>query len=233
MNKLITIAALLLMQLMLAPAKAQALPLFSGTTQFNFFPGNTATVDWSVYAPGGAGSLSGSASDYTYQYTLSGWSGYEGNAQLDIWTGMTPGITGTGSTSAGATAPTPTVVGAALSYGFFSMAISGPDLTLPANSITGWFTSAIAPTYTVAQLFTGPAWNTMAGAGIDTQLIMSANMGTTPFTGPPGGLPPGAAMPPGAPEPQTWALLITLMGFTTFWLRRRQDDEALETNIAA
>jgi len=39
--------------------------------------------------------------------------------------------------------------------------------------------------------------------------------------------------PPGVPEPQTWALLITLLGFTTWWLRRRRDNEPLETSIAA
>jgi len=29
------------------------------------------------------------------------------------------------------------------------------------------------------------------------------------------------------------ALLITLMGFTTWWLSRRQDDDTQESNIAA
>jgi len=39
---------------------------------------------------------------------------------------------------------------------------------------------------------------------------------------------------PGVPEPETWALLLAMMGFTMVWMRRKQDDDApLETTIAA
>jgi len=46
--------------------------------------------------------------------------------------------------------------------------------------LTDWSTNATAPTYSVAQLFTEPI-SSLAGTGIDTQFIMSANMGVADY----------------------------------------------------
>ncbi|MDQ6971680.1 MAG: PEP-CTERM sorting domain-containing protein, partial [Mariprofundaceae bacterium] len=99
--------------------------------------------------------------------------------------------------------------------------------TSPSSSITGWLTSAIATTESVAQLGTGPSGATTLGASaglvIDGQSIQAMNSGTLPDLG-----------PPGVPEPETWALLLAMMAFTTLWVRRRQDDDVpLETSITA
>jgi len=201
------------------PLQASGAPTFSGSTLFDFGGGNVATVDWSVYAPTDTGSLSGSTSEFTYQYTLNGWAGYGGgdpllsDANLNVWTGTSAGITSFGTASTGS-APAPTAV---VLPDFFQLTAAGANLTDPLNSITGWFTSSIGPTITHAQLTTGPVLNTTVGYGFDGQLIMSPNHG----------------IPPGVPEPETWTLLFCLLGFTTWWMRRNRNDAPQETSIAA
>jgi len=216
MKKLLSIIALTCMPLLIAPMHAHAVPLFTGTANFTFsaIPGDATTVNWQVYAPGDVGSMSGSLTDYTYQYTLNGWSTYPGDVLLEIWAGTSAGITGASNTpSITLNPPTgPASTG-------FQMSTATTALAGVGGSAAFYWTSTVAPTLSVAQISSsfvvGPPLGMTGGT------IMAPNQGT---------MPPA----PGVPEPQTWALLLSLMGFTTWWVRRRRDEEALlETSIAA
>ncbi|MDQ6972061.1 MAG: hypothetical protein Q9M30_05375, partial [Mariprofundaceae bacterium] len=99
MRKFLSILVLACIPMLLAPITSQALPSIgapnTGSVLFDLdaaAPGtNVATVDWSVYAPGDIDALSGSTStsDYTYQYTLNGWSGIDPDfgGIFEVWTG--------------------------------------------------------------------------------------------------------------------------------------------------
>ncbi|MDQ6986453.1 MAG: PEP-CTERM sorting domain-containing protein [Mariprofundaceae bacterium] len=241
MKKILTIAALAVIP-MLAAIPAQALPLFNGTVNLNFSTGGSTTLDWAVYSPGNTGALAGvNATDYTYQYTLHGWSGFPvtGNFFSDI--GMTLPATGVGS---GVSGTTSTVTTSASPFSdfyqgsafFFDTHAAGTpiDFTSATSTTTGWYTSALGPVDTwIAGNLTGAGNPTTytAGQGLDGQKIMGAGTASIVAIPNTGGLPGGV---PGVPEPETWALLLAMMGFTMVWMRRRQDDDApLETTIAA
>jgi len=235
MRKILSILVLACIPMLLAPTHSQALPIIgvpnTGSVLFDLnaaAPGtNVATVNWSVYAPGDTAALSGSATDYTYQYTLNGWSGIDPSfgGIFEVWTGASPAITGSGTASTGTVPAFSWIAGPALNS--WVLDVSGGTFTSPSSSITGWLTSAIAPTESVAQLGTGPKGASTLGASvglaIDGQSIQAMNSGTLPDLG-----------APGVPEPETWALLLAMMAFTTLWMRRRQDDDApLELSITA
>ncbi|MDQ6971902.1 MAG: PEP-CTERM sorting domain-containing protein, partial [Mariprofundaceae bacterium] len=76
---------------------------------------------------------------------------------------------------------------------------------------------------------TGTAWFTSTVGPTSSGFIVNGAPGLMAAPDPLGG-PLGV---PGVPEPETWALLLAMMAFTTLWMRRRQDDEPLETSIAA
>jgi len=243
MKKLILFAAMLLMPALCMSNLAQAAPSFSGTVNLNFTTGGSTTLDWAVYAPADTGSLSGSTSEFTYQYTLHGWSGFStangGTGQFFSDIGMAPGsATSLGFATAGGT--TATVSNLASPYSDFYQGASlffdthttngGIDFVSPTATTTGWYTSALGPVNTwIAGNLTGvsvpgstpPTYT--AGLGLDSQIIMGA--GTAPISAVP--------LAPGVPEPQTWALLLAMMGFATWWLRRRQDNEPMQTSFAA
>ncbi|MDQ6986767.1 MAG: PEP-CTERM sorting domain-containing protein [Mariprofundaceae bacterium] len=232
-KKILMIAALAVIP-MLAASPANAAPTTVGTVNLNFSTGGSTTMDWAVYAPGDTGALAGvSTTNFAYQYTLHGWSGYTGNFYSDIGSGGTANILTVGSSPNGTGATVP------VSNSPFSDFFAGPSfffdthggtMTSAANTTTGWYTSALGPVQTwIAGNLTGAGSTTTytAGLGLDSQIILGA--GTSPITATPlaGGV-------PGVPEPETWALLLAMMGFTMVWMRRKQDDDApLETTIAA
>jgi len=243
MKKLLSIIALACMLLLFAAQQAQAIPIIgspaTGTVLFDLNPGvpgtNVATVNWSVYAPNDTASLSGSLTDYTYQYTLNGWTGFGtafdpfAGAHFEVWTGLGTTSIAPGASGATSSGPTPAFSWAqSLSSNSWILDVTAGAFNSPTSSITGWFTSAITPTESVANIFSasGSAVNGLPFGGPDS--ILAPNQGTLPSYG----VPPG--VPPGVPEPETWVLLLSLMGFSTWWIRRRRDEDApLETSIAA
>jgi len=212
MKKILSLAVLLLMPLMLTPTKAQALPLLSGTSSFTFPTHGTTSVDWAVYAAGTSPFGSAPLTDFVYSYTINGWTGSSGWVDLQI--NIPPGAVTTGSgfsTTGGTAAPVLSTSASQLRSQNGSVP-SGTALTSPSQTSTAWWSSSQGPVMSDAILTTG--LETVGGSS------PIAVMGPS-------------APPPGVPEPQTWALLLALMGFTTWWLRRRQDDVPLETCIAA
>ncbi|MDQ6986440.1 MAG: PEP-CTERM sorting domain-containing protein [Mariprofundaceae bacterium] len=189
--------------------QVQAIPTFSGTTTFSFPSGGTATLDWAVYKPGAVGPAYVSAVDFTYAYTLKNWTNYISNGQLDILTPLLPSVTGATAVTTGF-AQLPFLGPAAADPGapsLTSLYFGGQFLT--GDTTTSVWTSTLAPAFTKAQL-------------------TNISIGSGPIAG------NSLVMAPGVPEPQTWALLIAMMGFSTWWMRRRQDeDEPMETIIAA
>ncbi len=218
MKKLILLGMLLLF----VPLQAEAAPSWTGTANFAFSstPGDAAIVNWSVYKPTDTGSFSGSSSAYTYQYTLNGWATNPGDPLLEIWAGTSADITNGGIVATGAGLTTTNTIsppaGASSNQGF-QLSVIGPGLTTSADTVTAWWTSTVAPTLSVARIS-----SVIVGGspiGMTSGSIMAPNKGIPP---------------PGVPEPQTWVLLLTMMGFTTWWMRRRQDDDApLEMTITA
>lgn len=221
MNKLILTVCLALLPLMSSPV--QAAPSFSGTVTLDFaalgIGSGSTTLDWAVYAPSDTGAVAGVSADYTYQYTLHGWSGYTGTFASDIYRSEAL-TTGSGTSTSGTTATV-----AAIADGFPGVFGFDTDAAAPFSSTsqttTGWFTSKFGPvTSTFDVTLDRTAW-VASGASIMTD-------GTGP-----GGI-SGTPLAPGVPEPQTWALLLTMMGFTTWWMGRRRDDDApLQTSITA
>jgi len=201
---------------LIAVAPAQAAIIDSGTYTFNFFSGggSSTAIDWTVYSPG-TDPYGATGAGNTYAYTLNGWSGYTGTAQLDIFNGFGV-LNGGGNTStAGVTAAvtqTPSAP-AGSAFGVMSGTLNGGAFGA-GDSTTFWWTSSMGPVSTMAIMNNGT--ETLSGIG----RIVAPDA----ITGPP---------LPGVPEPETWALLLAMMAFTTVWMRRRQDDEPLETSIEA
>jgi len=199
---------------LIAVAPAQAAIIDSGTYTFNFFSGggSSTTIDWTVYSPG-TDPYGATGVGNTYAYTLNGWAGYTGTAQLDIFNGFGV-LNGGGNTSTAGVTATVTQTPAApagSAYGVMSGALSGGAFGA-LDSTTFWWTSSMGPVNTTAQISNGP--ETLVGTG---RIVA----------------PDAITPPPGVPEPETWALLLAMMAFTTLWMRRRQDDEPLETSITA
>jgi len=205
MKKPIAIAALLLMPLLLA-TKAEAAPLFSGTAIYTLPSADIVTMNWSINSPG----INGAA--YTYAYLLSGTN--TGSAQAIDFTALT-----------GVTSITQSSSSRGLEITSFTQS---PSSGIPVTGLTSLQSTFLTSAASTA----GSTWN--------VNLLWESNV--APVT--PGsvtingvtisGIGPSApATAPGAPEPQTWALLIALMGFATVWLRRRQDDEPMQASIAA
>jgi len=230
MKKYLFLSLVAMLPLMVA-SPAMAVPTFSGTVNLNFSTGGSTTMDWAVYAPTDTGSISGSTTAYTYQYTLHGWTGYAGSFFSDI--GMVLPETSSGVVLGGGATG-----GGSYAYGspysdfyqgqsLFFDTLGVANFTNSGATSTGWYTSTLGPVKTwIAGNLTGAGSPTTykAGLGIDSQIIMGA--GTSDITAIP--------LAPGVPEPQTWALLIALMAFTTLWMRRRRDDEApMEMTIRA
>jgi len=226
MKKLILAAAILLIPIC-TPNHAQALPLHSGTAILDFaalgIGTGSTSLDWAVYAPGDTGAVAGVSADYTYQYTLHGWSGYAGTYVSDIY--RAPAFaTGTGTSSSGTTATV-----SAIDYGTIvpgGLGIFGFDTDLatpfnsPSQTTTGWFTSSLGPVNSTFDLSLNRADWVASGA-----TIMTDGTGPGGISGPP---------LPGVPEPETWALLLSMMAFITVGMRRRQDeDKPMETSITA
>jgi len=215
MKKYLFIGMLALLPLM-AATPAQAAIIDSGTTTFNFFNGggSTTTVDWSVYSAG-SDPFGATGAGNVYAYTLNGWSGYTGTANLGIFNGFGV-LNGAGNASSGVTATVSQDPAAPLGSAFGVMKGGLAGGTFGASSkTTFWWTSTMGPKTTTAQL----------SNGTETLIGMGRIVAPDAVTGPP---------PPGVPEPETWALLLAMMGFTMVWMRRKQDDDApLETTIAA
>jgi len=219
MKKLLSLTILFIIPLLLAPMQGVAAPTWSGTTTYDFGGGNVTTMDWAVYKGAAAPVSFGSpTAPYTYAYTLNGWAGYSAGGSavaLDIfYPFIDPAISpkpttfnGIASNIAGL-APTITSGPSAPGTATFQLGISGGTF-VAADTATAWWTSDFAPVYTTSALTVGAT--TINSGTVVSQLTMA----------------------PGVPEPQTWALLITLMGFTTLWIRRRQDDDSLEIGIPA
>ena len=221
MRKFLSFTMMFILTLLLVPIQGQSTPTWFGTTTYDFISngGSTQTMTWEVYKPTDTGSLSGSATDFTYQYTLTGWNGYyDTGAVLDI---LTPFIdstvvpaatTGNGVNLSLGLSPAISTTPAAPGTAPFQLSLGGGSFVDPlTDSVTAWWTSKAAPVYTTSQL-------------------------TASFTvGSPETVYSGAqlTMAPGVPEPETWALLLALMGLTACWLRRRQDDKPLQSSITA
>jgi len=205
MKKILTLAALLLMPLLFAPSHAQAAPLYTGSSLFVLNGGSDSmNVNWSVYDS--AASAPGGLTGLGAGYVY----------QYTLASGN--GTAGTYNFSAllGASLP---ITGAGFA--------DGPNLAVTSQTPSGAVSaSALSATLTT----TGPTGDFAGVWWSSTAAPVISNVTINGVTGSATIMAPGV---PGVPEPQTWALLITLMGFTTFWLRRRQDDEALETSIAA
>jgi len=213
MRRLLSLFILSLFPFFFVPTQVQAIPTFSGTTTFAFpSGGGTATLDWAVYKPGAVGPAYVSAVDFTYAYTLKNWSGYISNAQLDILTPLLPSVTGATAVTTGL-GPLPFLGPPAADPGtpILTSFYAGGQF-LAGDTATSVWTSTLAPTFTKATLDHFSATGGPTGPIAGNSLVMA----------------------PGVPEPQTWALLIAMMGFSTWWMRRRQDeDEPLETSITA
>jgi len=218
-KKILVIAALAVVP-MLAATPAKAAPLFSGTSTFNvdqtlLAATELVTVDWAVYAPGAANSFAATTTDYLYAYTLTNTnglaSGFSGDYVLAV-----PGLTGMTSSGVvnGTNMAVTTPFAGDLYANFHITNFAGAGTSSAPGTGTAWFTSAIAPT----------AGNFIVNG--------NPNIGQMAAPVPGGGALTGGV--PGVPEPQTWALLLAMMGFTMVWMRRKQDDDApLETTIAA
>jgi len=187
-------------------------------------PGVTTTVDWSVYAPGDTGSLSGLTTNYTYQYTLNGVTGATNSSWFTLGNNIS--------------APTPIFAsGKAKTIG------SSSGMTVGMGPNFGSLRSTSNPFLQAINLKTGDGaivwWNVAAaptGTSNSRITVGVNNTFSTDIIATPGSLGSSIAAfstAPGAPEPATWALLLTMMAFTTVWMRRKQDDEPLETAVIA
>ena len=228
MKKGIFAAVALVLSTAIQPFNVQAAPTWAGTTTFDFGAGvagggaGIATVNWEVYAPADTGSLSGSTSQYTYQYKLSGWLGNNPTLgdylTVNLPAPVTVGTSGhignnlfffnyfthTLYNNNAAAFHTPTTPGTASSLVLGQTGT--PIMYSGTGSVTAWWTSNATPVFGSATL--------KNGASIATNT--------------------GAIMVPGVPEPRTWALLIAMVGFATRWLRRRKvNDAPMETSITA
>jgi len=219
MNKRILATTFLLLSVLCGPSHALTAPSLSGTVTLDYGADGITTLDWAVYAPTDTGSVAGvSATDFTYQYTLHSWAGYPGSLFWDIGKDPAFAVTGLGLVGGGADPAT----GIGDAGGSFAL-----DNVGAFTSLTAWYTSTLGPAATwmqtrVSGIPPGPSTPINIGAGFDSQLIMGA--GTSPG--------PGLGGAPGVPEPETWALILLLMAFTTWWMRRRQDEhDPLETSI--
>ena len=221
MKKYLLVAVMAILPLMTV-TPVMAAPLYNGsvTLDFTSVGSGATTLDWAVYAPGETGALAGvSPTDYTYQYTMHGWSGYTTSILTDIGKIINPAAS-LGSGKVGNTQIV-SVVDSPVSdlykgYAFFfdTYRIRGVnDFTNPLATTTGWYTSSFGPVNTwISATLTGVGGQTFgAGLGFDSQTIMGA--GIVPI------------LPPGVPEPPTWALLLCLMAFTTLWMLCSSDDD--------
>jgi len=184
----------------------------------------TTTMSWKIYNPGGTtvtdfGNVTAGASDYVYVYTMNGFTA--SNTSYGTLTNMTAvldtTVSFTGYGFLNGTAPTSTTPPGAGSSAYLNAAFSG---LASGSSSSFYWTSAATPGLTNAttQL-------TSAGSLTGTGVGLTANFVT------PGGA--GGSPVPGVPEPETWALLIMLSGFTMWWMRRRQDEDVVEENFTA
>ncbi len=204
---LLGLGTLLSMAMIVIPAWAA--PTWSGTSTFTF-SGSSTTVDWAVYQLGDTGPGYISATEYTYAYTINGWSGENGWLQYSV--NLTASdVTGAGtSITGGAQTLMPTPPGAA--SGITQIKGSYPAGSIGVgNTSTVFWTSGYSPVTASggSSLSIGGQTATMSGA-----LAMA----------------PSA---PGVPEPETWGLLIMLSAFTMWWMRRRQDENVAEEDFTA
>jgi len=224
MKRIFILVAVSLLPFTTASTQAEAGPSWQGTAFYTLSPGVTTSVDWSVYAPGDTGSLSGLTTNYTYQYTLNGVTGLTSSASFTLGNNIS--------------APTPIFAsGKAKTIGSSSVATVG----IAPNS--GFLRSTNNAFLQTINLKTGDgaiAWWNVAAAptgGSNSRITIGGNnIFSTDIIATPGPLGSSIAAfstAPGAPEPATWALLLTMMAFTTVWMRRKQDDEPLETAVIA
>jgi len=101
---------------------------------------------------------------------------------------------------------------------------SGPNLAVSTQTPSG---AASASALSATLITTGPTGDFAGVWWSSTAAPVISNVTINGVTG------SGAVMAPGVPEPETWALLLAMMAFTTLWMRRRQEDEQLERSITA
>jgi len=205
MKKYLTLTALLLMPLLFAPSHAQAAPLYTGFSLFALNGGSDSmTVNWSVYDS--AASAPGGLTGLGAGYVY----------QYTLASGN--GTAGTYNFSAllGASLP---ITGAGFASGL-NLAVTSQT---PGGAASASALSATLTTTGPTGDFVGVWWSSTA-APVISNVTINGVTGTQAI------MAPGV---PGVPEPETWALMIALMGFTTWWLRRRQDEEPLQASIAA
>ena len=209
---LFVVVAAMIPLLVAIPVRAAIID--SGTTVFDFGGGSSTSVDWKVYDPGTA-PFATTGAGMIYTYTLNGWAGYSSAAILNIFNGFGT-LNGAGLSATPGVSATVSQVPSAPAGGTFGLmqgSLNGGAFGV-GQSATFWWTSTMGPKTTSATLSTSAAVTPGTGRIVAPDAV----------TGP----------PPGVPEPQTWALLIAMMGFAVLWMRRREDDNApLETAVAA
>ena len=200
-RRFLYLPGLVVLAVLMMNISVQAAPLFAGTLTFNFSNGGggSTTVDWDVYAPNAY--APSNSPDFSYVYTLNGWnqaaSGTLGFAVATYGPAAAP-ISGFGASTSGA--PQRTIYGPLQNSWWVDAFIAGSPLGA-GTSQTFWWTSASTPRF---------VGNSLGSAAI---LRRGADWAYTA----------GRVMAPGAPEPETWALMIAMFIFTVAWMRRGPD----------
>jgi len=226
-----------LVAVFMAPAASFAGVLVtSGFADFDFSTVNagegTSRLNWSVYAgqgtattitDAGGNSASVTTSDYIYLYTVNGLTSSAGDGITNLGIELDVSPTITAYAAVGGTAP------------------DAADPSVPVSGSAPWVVAGLNAVYGSPGLQSGVSsfyWTSAATPGLTTatsqltlkdgffnRVVQSASIEMVT---------PGGATPlPGVPEPETWALLIMLSGFTMWWMRRRQDEDVVEESFTA
>ena len=190
---------------MFISGQAVGAPIYGGTATFDFGVKGNTTVNWAVYAKGSTEiSASASAQDFTYLYTIYGHSDAGAKLQSLTLAAIAPVTINSFGVDSGMTPEfTPSVAGSGVS-------------SLKVTYMSGLGSNQSSSIYWVTP--GAPAY-----ASQSANLVLAK--GATQYTASSRDL-----MVPGAPEPETWALIIVLSAFSLWWIRRESGDDTVIDN---
>ena len=218
---LFTFGMLLPALMMAAPAWAGVIGGFTGNTTFTFSgpgAGATAKLSWAVYTKNDT-TFVNSPGNYTYVYTIDNISGVPVDAYISVWDIAVNDPPIAGHSDAGGTILATT--GTLSTFGSLTK-LKADFITTPLSN-SGDSSFYFLSSYNPLNSTSGSSMvldGTVSDTFTSNALIMRPGTESTP-------------PPPGVPEPETWALLIMLSGFTMWWVRRRQDEDVIEENFTA
>ena len=212
---------------MVSSAIAAPMVGYTGNTTVSINTGGSIRLSWAVYAAGstevtGTGTGAAGVNDFTYLYTFDNFTGT--SESVASWSIGIPATTMTGSGALAGTTPSTLTPGGVTANntttaGVTSLSVQYTPGTLAASGTSSFYwLSAANPSETTSGTIVAL---TGGAGGFSAAGIMRADATAPPPT------------VPGVPEPETWALLIMLSGFTMWWMRRRQDEDVVEESFTA